>query len=383
MRVLWKDSRLDRLRRFVWVYGSQDFLYFLIAYNMKVATYAAELIETAKKIATPGKGILAADESINTIGNRFGKIKLHNTYENREANRAMLFTTPNLNRYISGVIQFEETLTNKLPSGESLQDYLARQGIIAGIKVDKGLAVLPTKEPYTTGLDGLDEKCATFYQSGVRFAKWRAVIKLTGASPSSLSISVNTDNLAKYAAICQRNGLVPIIEPEVLADGDHSIHKCFEISKQVYAETFASLHKHGVMLEAILLKANMITAGISCKDKASSEEIALRTVEVLASTVPPIVPGIVFLSGGQSEEEATMNLNKINLVDKYFKPWTLTFSYGRALQQSSLIAWDGKNVLEGQKQFIRRAAANAAASLGKYEEEKNQGESLHVDGYSY
>ena len=350
---------------------------------MKVSTYAAELVETAKKIATPGKGILAADESTNTIGNRFGKIKLRNTYENRAAYRAMLFTAPNLNRYISGVIQFEETLINKLPSGEGLQTFLARQGIIAGIKVDKGLAVLPNNEPYTTGLDGLDERCATYYQVGVRFAKWRAVIKLTGESPSSLAISVNTDALAKYAAICQRNGLVPIVEPEVLADGDHSIDKCAEISKQVYSETFASLHKHGVMLEGILLKPNMITSGMSCKEKASSEEIALRTVEVLASTVPPIVPGIMFLSGGQSEEEASLNLNKINLVEKYFKPWTLSFSYGRALQNSSLNAWAGNNVQAGQKELIRRAAANALATVGKYADEKTTGESLHVSGYSY
>lgn len=350
---------------------------------MKVSSFAAELVQTAKKIATPGKGILAADESTNTIGSRFTKIKLQNTYENRAAYRSMLFTAPNLNKYISGVIQFEETLTNKLPTGESLQSVLAKQGIITGIKVDKGLGLLPNDEPFTTGLDGLDERCASFYQAGVRFAKWRAVIKLSGKSPSSLSISTNTDGLAKYAAICQRNGLVPIVEPEVLAEGDHSIEKCAEVSKIVYSETFASLHKHGVLLEGILLKPNMITSGMSAITKASSEEIALRTVEVLSSTVPPIVPGIMFLSGGQSEEEASMNLNKINLVERYLKPWTLSFSYGRALQFSCLNAWAGSNVAAGQKELIRRAAANSLATLGKYVDEKTVGESLHISNYSY
>jgi fructose-bisphosphate aldolase class I len=350
---------------------------------MKVSKFASELFETAKKIATPGKGILAADESTGTIGSRFTRIKLQNTYENREAYRSMLFTAANLNKFISGVIQFEETISNKLPSGESLQSVLARNGIVSGIKLDKGLCLLANDEPFTLGLDGLDERCASFYQAGLRFAKWRAVIKISPTFPSNLAITTNAEGLAKYAMICQRNGLVPIVEPEVLSEGDHDISKCAEVSKLVLSETFVSLQRHGVLLEGILLKPNMITSGMLNKNKASSEEIALKTVEVLSNTVPPVVPGIMFLSGGQSEEESSVNLNNINKVERFFKPWTLSFSYGRALQHSSITAWAGSNVAAGQKELLRRAAANSLASLGKYQDEKKTGESLHISNYSY
>jgi len=350
---------------------------------MKYSQYIPELIETARKIATPGKGILAADESLNTIGGRFSKINLDNSYANREAYRSMLFTAPNLSKFISGVIQFDETLSNKLPSGESLQTVLSRNSIITGIKVDKGLSLLQSDEPITLGLDGLDERCQSYYKQGIRFAKWRAVLKISDKFPSNLAVLSNADSLAKYALICQRNGLVPIVEPEVLAEGNHDIEKCAEISRAVYSEVFNALCKHGVLLEGILLKPNMITSGMNSEKKVKSEVVAEKTVETLARTVPPAVPGIMFLSGGQSEEESSLNLNAINLASKYIKPWTLSFSYGRALQSSSLKAWGGKNIKEGHAALLKRAAANANASLGKYEIESNKGESLHIANYTY
>jgi len=208
-------------------------------------------------------------------------------------------------------------------------------------------------------------------------------LKISDKFPSNLAVLSNADSLAKYALICQRNGLVPIVEPEVLAEGNHDIEKCAEISRAVYSEVFNALCKHGVLLEGILLKPNMITSGMNSEKKVKSEVVAEKTVETLARTVPPAVPGIMFLSGGQSEEESSLNLNAINLASKYIKPWTLSFSYGRALQSSSLKAWGGKNIKEGHAALLKRAAANANASLGKYEIESNKGESLHIANYTY
>ena len=349
---------------------------------MRLNPYVQELIETAKLLAFPGKGILAADESIPTLATRFSKINLSNTAENREAYRSMLFTTPNLSKFISGVIQFEETLTNKLSNGESLQSVLKKNKLIPGIKVDKGLALLPTNESVTVGLDGLSDRCKEFYSQGCRFAKWRAVIKIGKNSPSNLAILENANSLARYASICQYSGLVPIVEPEVLAEGDHSIEECAEVSTKVYTAVINSLHLHGVILEGILLKPNMITSGVSA-EKASSTEIALQTLKVLNRTIPSAVPGIMFLSGGQSEEEASFNLNAINSVPGAKKPWTLSFSFGRALQASCIKDWGGINVKEAQATLIKRAEANSQASLGKYQNTGVKGESLHVSNYSY
>ena len=350
---------------------------------MRTSAYIQEIIQTAKLLAAPGKGILAADESINTLGTRFKNIGVENTAENRESYRSMLFTTPGLSKYISGVIQFEETLNNKLPSGESLQTVLKKNNMIAGIKVDKGLIALPTDENITTGLDNLLERCKSYYSQGCRYAKWRAALKISSTFPTYLAISENANALARYAYICQEAGLVPIVEPEVLAEGDHSIDTCAKISTQVYAAVIQSLHLHGVVLEGILLKPNMITSGVSNTNKANATEIAMKTVSVLSRTIPPAVPGIMFLSGGQSEEESSANLNAMNSIPGAKKPWNLSFSFGRALQATPMKVWAGKNTKAGQDALIIRAEANSLATLGKYKPEKSKGESLHVSNYVY
>lgn len=350
---------------------------------MRTNLYKQELVEIANALCAPGKGILAADESISTLSKKFDKINLPNTYENRQAYRSMLFTAPNLNKYISGVIQFEETLTNKLSSGESLQTYLHTNKIITGIKVDKGLSLLHTGETVTTGLDGLGDRCKNYYDQGCRFAKWRAVIKIEPKFPTPLAIKLNSELLARYASICQGSGLVPIVEPEVLVEGDHNIEKCAEISTIVYSAVISALHEHGVLLEAVLLKPNMITSGISSSNKDTHTEIALNTLQVLGRTIPPAVPGIVFLSGGQSEEEATNNLNSINSVPAVKKPWNLSFSFGRALQASCVEAWAGQNITAGQQALMKRASANSLATLGQQKTEKTEGKSLHITNYVY
>lgn len=350
---------------------------------MQKTKFAQELIETAKLLVSPGKGILAADESNSTLASRFKAIGLESTLETREAYRGMLFTAPGLSKYISGVIQFDETLSQKHFSGESLQSILKSQKIITGIKVDKGVVALSTGEPITTGLDGLAERCERYYGQGCRFAKWRGVLKISENFPTGLAISENASALARYAKICQDSGLVPIVEPEVLCEGSHSIEKCEEVSTIVFSAVVKSLHEHGVLLEGILLKPNMITSGISLKENTSSVEIAMRTIRVLSRTIPPAVPGIVFLSGGQSEEEASNNLNAMNAIPGAKKPWNLSFSFGRALQASCIKAWAGKDLEAGQKALIIRAQANSLATLGKHNPEKSQGESLHVSNYVY
>jgi fructose-bisphosphate aldolase, class I len=356
----------------------------------KANPFTAELIETARRIATPGKGILAADESTGTIGQRFSKIEVENNYENRQAYRTLLFTTPGLGQFISGVIEFEETLDNKDPDGTLIQEYLYREGIIPGIKVDKGTVPIPGTdgETATLGLDGLAERCKGYYEKGCRFAKWRAVLKIGPGLPSERAILENAHGLARYASICQANGLVPIVEPEVLADGAHSIDECAEKSSRVYAAVIKALHDYGVLLEGSLLKPNMITSGTSAPQKAGSGDVAWKTVQTLLRTVPAAIPGIMFLSGGQSEEEASVELNAFNALPGVKRPWTLSFSFGRALQDSCLKAWRGKpeNVQAAQQALLKRAEANSKASLGVYEggvggdEAK---ESLFVSNYTY
>ncbi|TVU25339.1 hypothetical protein EJB05_27831 [Eragrostis curvula] len=329
-----------------------------------VGKYADELIKTAKYLATPGKGILAADESTatGTIGKRLAVANVENTESNRRAFRELLFTAPGASAYLSGVILYEETLYQKTSDGKSFVDVLAAAGLVPGIKADTGLVTIAGAvdgETATEGLDLLGARCAKYYADGVRFAKWRAVLKISPAAglPSELAVRQNAEGLARYAAICQENGLVPILEPEILTGGDHDIKNCAAVTERVLAAVYKSLNDHKVLLEGTLLKPNMVGA----------EVIAEYTVAALRRTVPPAVPGIMFLSGGQSDEEATQNLNAMNKLD-VVKPWTLSFSFGRGLQQSPVKKWAGKkeNVAAAQATFLARCKANAEATLGLY-----------------
>jgi len=355
--------------------------------------YAAELIATAKKIASPGKGILAADESTGTIGKRFDDIKVENNRANRREYRRLLFTTPDLEKWISGVILYEETLYEKTEDGKTqLIDYLTKRGIVLGIKVDLGTKHLPTTddETYTQGLTDLDKRCQAYYKQGARFAKWRAVLRISGNTPSQLSINENAYTLAKYAAICQANGLVPIVEPEILMDGNHPLAVCQFWTEKVVSTCYKALSDNNVLLEGTLLKPNMVVPGEQSAEKktVTVEAVAKATVQALQRSVPPAVPGITFLSGGQTEEEATVHLNALNALSLGPRPWALTFSYGRALQQSVLATWQGKaaNVAAAQQQLQIRAKANSAAALGQYKGEAASAQSqksLYVENYRY
>uniref|UniRef100_A0A7S3CXT5 Fructose-bisphosphate aldolase n=1 Tax=Palpitomonas bilix TaxID=652834 RepID=A0A7S3CXT5_9EUKA len=277
-------------------------------------------------------------------------------------------------QYCSGVILFEETLYQKSKDGKAFVDMIKAEGVIPGIKVDKGVVPLPGTdgETVTQGLDGLGERCAKYYEAGARFAKWRAVLKINAATgcPSEVSLEQNAESLARYAAICQENGLVPIVEPEILMDGDHDINRAAYEAERVLSHVYRSLNRHNVLLEGTLLKPNMVCPGKDCPTQATPEEVAFYTVRTLSRTVPSAVPSINFLSGGQSEEEATVHLNAMNVesADMPPRPWQLSFSYGRALQQSTLKAWSGKaeNVDAAKKEFLIRAKANSEAQVGKY-----------------
>lgn len=346
--------------------------------------YEAELIQTAKAVATPGKGILAADESTGTIGKRLAAIGVPNEEAHRRTLRELLFTTPNFEEHISGVILFEETLFQKAADGTPMVELLQKRGVIPGIKVDKGVVVLPGTdgETETTGLDGLGERCAKYYQAGARFAKWRAVLKIGNNEPSELSIHQNAVGLARYAAICQQNGLVPIVEPEILTDGSHSIEVCAAVTERVLAACYKALSDNHVLLEGTLLKPNMVLPGVD-GPKVDPRLAAALTVQVLRRTVPPAVPGIMFLSGGQSEEEATAHLNEMNKLD-VLRPWSLSFSYGRALQATVLKTWGGKpeQIEAAQQALLFRAKQNGQATLGKAAMEA-AGQSLYVKDYKY
>jgi len=314
---------------------------------------------------------------------------VENNEENRRAYRELLFTSEGIENYISGVILYEETLYQKTKSGEAFVDLLNRKGIIPGIKVDKGTVVIggTTNETATQGLDDLGKRCAKYYADGARFAKWRAVLRIGANEPSELAILENAHGLARYASICQENGLVPIVEPEVLVDGTHSIDECATKSERVYAAVVKALQDHKVLLEGSLLKPNMVTHGSECENKASPQDIAWKTVRTLLRTIPGAIPGIMFLSGGQSEDEATDNLNEMNKLTTVRRPWNLSFSYGRALQHSCLRAWLGKeeNVKAAQDTFLLKAKNNSQATLGQYVRTGSStgGESLHVKNYVY
>ena len=358
-----------------------------------IVDYTAELIQTARAIGAPGKGILAADESTGTIGKRFAQINVENSHENRKAYRHLLFVTPNLEENISGVIMYEETLFEKDDSGKSFPEILKEKGILTGIKIDKGCIQLSGTdgETVTQGMDGLGDRCRKYYAQGARFSKWRSVlhIKDSGA-PTQLGIDANAYVLARMASISQECGLVPIVEPEVLMDGEHSIERSAEVTQRVLAATFKALSDHHVILEGCILKPNMVRSGSSAAKQADAADIARCTVRVLQNTVPPALPTISFLSGGMSEEQATCALDCINKYgDKSKKPWSLTFSYGRALQQSVLAAWQGKaeNIEAAQKELIIRARANGEAQRGIYAGSGAQGKaaaaSLTVKNYVY
>jgi len=317
-----------------------------------------------------GKGILAADESSPTIAKRFTPIGVESTAENHRAYRALLFTAPGIEAFISGVIEFEETLTQTDDDGIPLPEVLAQRGIVPGIKVDKGkgpLALSPG-DLITCGLDGLAERLQQYKQQGARFAKWREVYSIGKHNPSPLGLSANAEMLARYAAVCQAQGIVPIVEPEVLMDGDHNLACCAEVTEAVQKEIFHALHRHHVVLEHIVLKPNMVVAGKDCAGQASAEEVAAATVRLLRRCVPAAVPGINFLSGGLSPQQATANLNAIN-AGFPDEPWLLSFSYGRALQQPVLQAWQGKaeNVAAAQQALLKRARLNGAAQRGEYQ----------------
>jgi fructose-bisphosphate aldolase class I len=332
-----------------------------------------DLESVARALVAPGKGILAADESVPTIGKRFQPLGIQDTEENRRAYRDLLFTTPGIEQYISGVILFEETIRQKSSQGIPFPQFLTARGIIPGIKVDHGakpLAFCPG-EKITEGLDGLRERLQEYHALGARFTKWRAVIKIGAQMPSMVCLRTNAHALARYAALSQENGFVPIVEPELLMDGNHSIEKSQELTELTLSQVFRELFKQRVRLEGMLLKPSMVIAGKESSTQASVDQVADLTVQTLRRTVPPAVPGIVFLSGGQSEVLATRHLNAMNRLANL--PWPLSFSYGRALQDSALKAWKGQNaqVTEGQKAFAHRASSNSLARSGKYEERMN------------
>jgi len=317
-----------------------------------------------------GKGILAADESSGTIEKRFKSINLQSTEESRRAYRDMLFTTRGLGEHISGVIFYDETIRQKASDGAPFPEVLKRQGILPGIKVDAGtsdLAFCPG-EKVTEGLDKLAKRCQEYVKLGAKFAKWRAVITIGRDMPSTTCIASNAHALGRYAAICQANGLTPIVEPEVLMDGDHTIERCEEVTEWTLNAVYEALYINRVVLEESVLKPSMVISGKDCAAQAGVEEVAERTVRILKRCVPAAVVGIAFLSGGQSDEQATVHLNAMNRMYKGKLPWPLTFSYGRALQHPSLSAWKGsaQNVPQAQALLQHRAHMNGLAAMGEY-----------------
>ena len=327
-----------------------------------------EMNKVAQAIVATGKGILAADESSGTIKKRFDAIGVESTEENRRNYREMLFRSKEGMKHISGVILYDETIWQKAKDGTPLVELIKEAGTIPGIKVDEGTKPLPfcPGELVTIGLDKLADRLPKYYEQGARFAKWRAVIDIGAGIPTHTCVYANAHALARYAALCQVAQMVPIVEPEVLMDGDHDIDRCVHITEWVLKETFQQLYYNKVALEGMLLKPNMAIAGKKCAKKASVEEVAEKTVKMLKACVPGAVPGIAFLSGGQSDEEATAHLDAMNKISKL--PWKLTFSYGRALQHAPQVAWRGRaeNITAAQRAFSHRAKMNGLATLGQW-----------------
>lgn len=333
------------------------------------------LEDIAQAMVQPGQGILAADESTGTIKNRLDSIGVESSEDTRRDYREMLFRADDaMNNYISGVILYDETLRQKAADGTPLVDLIKSSGAVPGIKVDMGAKPLAghTGETVTEGLDGLRERLSEYYELGARFAKWRGVISISDTLPSKAAVSVNAHALARYASLCQEAGIVPIVEPEITMDGEnasHDINRCFQVTLQTLQQTFAALDEQNVNLEGMILKPNMIVPGIKCSQQASVSEVAEKTLLCLKTAVPTAVPGIAFLSGGQSEEQATAHLSAMNASGDL--PWALTFSYGRALQAAALKAWGGKseNVAAGQRAFTHRARMNGLAAAGSWKQD--------------
>ncbi|HEY4857173.1 MAG TPA: class I fructose-bisphosphate aldolase [Xanthobacteraceae bacterium] len=332
----------------------------------------AQLNKVAQAMVAPGRGILAADESSGTIKKRFDAIGVESTPDTRRDYRELLFrSTEGMSKYISGVILYDETIRQKAKDGTPLVTLIAKAGAIPGIKVDKGTKPLPFSpgEVITEGLDGLRERLLEYRGLGAKFAKWRAVIDIGPAIPSYTAIMTNAHALGRYAALCQDEDIVPIVEPEVLMDGDHDADRCYMITEWLLKTVFEQLYYQKVALEGMILKPNMVVAGKKAKSRASVDEVAEKTVRLLQACVPAAVPGIAFLSGGQSEEEATAHLDAMNRLGPH--PWRLTFSYGRALQAAPQKAWSGKseNVAAAQRAFTHRAMMNSLATRGQWKQD--------------
>jgi fructose-bisphosphate aldolase, class I len=338
--------------------------------------YTQELQETAQALVAEGKGIIAMDESLGTCNQRFEKVGIPTTEENRRAYRELILTTPNFSDYISGAILFDETIHQATSAGVPFPQLMKEIGIIPGIKLDAGAKPLAGHpgERVTEGLDSLRERIAEYYELGARFAKWRAVIAIGDGNdrsmPSRGCIETNAHALARYAALCQEGGLVPIVEPEVLIDGDHTLERCYEVTEATLHEVFDQLYKQNVAFDRMILKPSMVISGLDCANRAGVEEVATATIQCLLSTVPAVVPGIAFLSGGQSETEASAHLNAMHVLFKKL-PWAVTFSYSRAIQKPALEHWRGDraNVDGAQKLLYHRAMCNGAASRGLYQAE--------------
>ena len=337
-----------------------------------MSKYSTELKSTAKAMMAEGKGILAMDESNGTCNKRFDKLGIATTEENRRSYRELILTAPSLGDYISGAILYDETIRQSTADGKSFINVMQEAGMIPGIKVDTGAKDLAGRgnEKVTEGLDGLRERIDEYYRMGARFAKWRAVITIEDGKPTDGCIEANAHGLARYAALCQEGGLVPIVEPEVLIDGDHTIERCYEVTQKTLHEVFRQLYVQNVAYDQMILKPSMVISGAGCSVQASVEEVATETIRCLLNTVPPNVPGIAFLSGGQSQERSSAHLNTMNVNFRSQCPWRVTFSYARAIQQPALDYWKGEsaNVAQAQALLVQRAKLNSAASEGNYNE---------------
>jgi len=370
---------------------SIEVLLAVVFLSMSLETYAEELKETAKILTRPGVGLLACDESTGTVGKRLESIGLENNEPNRAEWRELLFTTEGLGKYVSGAILFEETLYQNAPNGKAMVDILADQGIIPGIKVDTGLKPLcggGDGETWCSGLDGLYDRCALAYARGARFAKWRTAVRIDTSKglPTSLAVDEAAWGLARYARVCQDCGLVPIVEPEVLIDGDHDQATTARTQEWLISTVYKYLADNKVMLEGTLLKPSMTVSGVDAKVKPTPQEVATMTVQTLERVIPPAMPGVTFLSGGISEEDASIYLNEINKLTRK-GPWALTFSFSRAMQSSCIKMWGGKkeNKVKAQKQLLARAQANSEASKGEYApgSQPSDEASLYVKNYVY
>ena len=363
----------------------------LSPYGGLKSKYYEELKATVKQMTAPGKGLLAADESVGSVDKRFKGINLENNAENRRKYRALMIGAAGIEQYVSGVIFHEETLTQKMDDGSSFPEYLTRIGIVPGIKTDRGLAPLIVGAPgeqCTEGLDGYVARAQKYYKQGARFCKWRNTYQIQNGTVSEHAIHINAETLARYAVLSQQAGLVPIVEPEVMIDGTHSIEQCFAVSVRVWSAVVSALHRHGVMWDAMLLKPNMVVPGAESGTVASPDEVARYTVWALGRTLPAQVAGVTFLSGGLSEVQASEYLAAMNRPNLGIaRPWRLTFSYARALQSSALKAWGGKdeNFPAARRVFLHRAKMNSLAQLGTYDRaaDVKGSESLYVKGHTY